>query len=115
MSQILLERYDDFTGGLNLRADQFLLAKNESPEMLNVEVDPRGGVFSRGGMQRLHSTAVAGTWAPDKLHSFSGATPTIMLANSTKVYRSTGGDFSTLAFSLGNDIATANCPWCIVC
>jgi hypothetical protein len=108
MAQILLERYDDFTGGLNLRADQFLLAKNESPEMLNVEVDPRGGVFSRGGMQRLHTTAVAGTWAPDRLHSFSGATPTIMLANSTKVYRSTGGDFSTLAFSLGNDIATAN-------
>jgi hypothetical protein len=26
MAQILLERYDDFTGGLNLRADQFLLA-----------------------------------------------------------------------------------------
>ena len=108
MGQILLERYDDFTGGLNLRADQFLLARNESPEMLNVEIDPRGGVFSRGGMQRLHTTAVAGTWAPNKLHAFSGATSTIMLANSTKVYRSTGGDFSTLAYSPGNDIATAN-------
>ena len=108
MAQILLERYDDFTGGLNLRADQFLLAKNESPEMLNVEVDPRGGVFSRGAMQRLHTTAVAGTWAPDRLHAFSGATPTIMLANSTKVYRSIGGDFSTLAYSFGNDIVTAN-------
>jgi hypothetical protein len=108
MAQILLERYDDFTGGLNLRADQFLLARNESPEMLNVEIDPRGGVFSRGGMQRLHTVAVAGTWAPNKLHSFSGATSTIMLANSTKVYRSTGSDFTTLAYSLGNDIATAN-------
>lgn len=108
MSQILLERYDDFTGGLNLRADQFLLARNESPDMLNVEIDPRGGVFSRGGMQRLNTTAVAGTWNPHRLHAFYGATPTIMLANSTKVYRSTGGDFSTLAFSLGNDIAAAN-------
>lgn len=39
MAQILLERYDDFTGGLNLRADQFLLARNESPDMLNVEID----------------------------------------------------------------------------
>jgi hypothetical protein len=108
MAQILLERYDDFTGGLNLRADQFLLAKNESPDMLNVEIDPRGGVFSRGAMQRLNTTAVSGTWAPDKLHAFYGATPTIMLANSTKVYRSTGGNFSTLAYSSGNDIATTN-------
>ncbi|NDC17693.1 MAG: hypothetical protein EBZ92_07180, partial [Actinobacteria bacterium] len=108
MAQILLERYDDFTGGLNLRADQFLLAKNESPDMLNVEIDPRGGVFSRGAMQRLNTTAVSGTWAPDKLHAFYGDTPTIMLANSTKVYRSTGGNFSTLAYSSGNDIATTN-------
>ena len=108
MAQILLERYDDFTGGLNLRADQFLLAKNESPDMLNVEIDPRGGVFSRGAMQRLNTTAVAGTWAPDKLHAFYGSTSTVMLANSTKVYRSTGGNFSTLAYSSGNDIATTN-------
>lgn len=108
MAQILLERYDDFTGGLNLRADQFLLARNESPDMLNVEIDPRGGVFSRGAMQRLNTTAVSGTWAPNKLHAFYGATSTIMLANSTKVYRSTGGNFSTLAFSSGSDIATAN-------
>ena len=108
MAQILLERYDDFTGGLNLRADQFLLARNESPDMLNVEIDPRGGVFSRGAMQRINSTAVSGTWAPDKLHAFYGATSTIMLANSTKVYRSTGTNFSTLQFSSGNDIATTN-------
>jgi hypothetical protein len=108
MAQILLERYDDFTGGLNLRADQFLLSKNESPDMLNVEIDPRGGVFSRGAMQRLNATAVTGTWAPDKLHAFYGAVPTIMLANSTKVYRSTGASFSTLEFSSGNDIATTN-------
>lgn len=108
MSQIVLERYDDFTGGLNLRADQFQLARNESPDMLNVEIDPRGGVFSRGAMQRLNTTAVAGTWAPNKLHAFYGDTSTVMLANSTKVYRSTGNAFTTLAYSLGNDIATAN-------
>ena len=64
MSRLLTDRYDDFTGGLNLRADQFQLAKNESPDMLNVEIDPRGGVFSRGGMHRLNTTAVNGTWGP---------------------------------------------------
>ena len=39
-------RYDeraDFTGGLNLRADQFNLGVSESPTLLNVDVDPRGG------------------------------------------------------------------------
>ena len=38
------EEKADFRGGLNLRADQFNIAENESPAMLNVEVDPRGGV-----------------------------------------------------------------------
>ena len=37
----------DFKGGLNLRADQFNIAYNESPAVLNVEVDPRGGVRRR--------------------------------------------------------------------
>lgn len=58
MSAIQLFRQDDFTGGLNLRADQFKLAPNESPEMLNVEVDPRGGLFSRGGMRRINSEGI---------------------------------------------------------
>ena len=39
MSNVSVERYDDFTGGLNLRADQFQLARNESPDMLNIEID----------------------------------------------------------------------------
>jgi hypothetical protein len=40
----------DFTGGLNLRADQFQLGPNESPELLNMDVDPRGGVRLRPGV-----------------------------------------------------------------
>jgi hypothetical protein len=57
MSAVSVERYDDFTGGLNLRADQFQLKRNESPDMLNVEVDPRGGLFTRGGIREINSTA----------------------------------------------------------
>lgn len=60
MAMLQLLRQDDFTGGLNLRADQFQLAENESPKMLNVEVDPRGGVFSRGGMRRITSQPIVG-------------------------------------------------------
>lgn len=75
----------DFTGGLNLRSDQFQLADNESPEMLNVEVDPRGGVFSRGGMTRMNSVDVGGTWHPYRLYPFYGASNRLVLTNDTKV------------------------------
>ena len=52
-------RYDeksDFTGGLNLRADQFNLEYNESPALLNVEVDPRGGVRRRDAVTKINAT-----------------------------------------------------------
>jgi len=56
-------RYDeqaDFTGGLNVRADQFNLADNESPDVLNVDVDPRGGVSRRDGITATNTTALGG-------------------------------------------------------
>jgi len=54
-------RYDeksDFKGGLNLRADQFNIAENESPALLNVDVDPRGGVRRRDAVTKINSTAL---------------------------------------------------------
>lgn len=95
----------DFTGGLNLRSDQFQLADNESPEIMNMEVDPRGGVFSRGGMVRFNSVNVSGTWSPQKLTQFSGASQYLMLANSTKAMRyvSASNTFTALQYS-GSDI-----------
>ena len=63
-----LATLESFAGGLNLRADQFDLAKNESPDMMNVSVDPRGGVAMRSGIDRRNSTAlsadVKGIWLP---------------------------------------------------
>jgi len=52
------EEKSDFTGGLNLRADQFNLAPNESPAMLNVEVDPRGGVRRRDAVTKINDTVL---------------------------------------------------------
>ena len=104
MSAVSVERYDDFTGGLNLRADQFQLARNESPDMLNVEIDPRGGLFTRGGIREINTTAISGSWTPQKLFAFQGDTPTIMLSTQSKVYKSTGSNFTTLEYSAGNDV-----------
>jgi hypothetical protein len=96
--QILVTNRDDFTGGLNLRADQFQLSPNESPDMLNMEVDPRGGLFTRGAYREINTTAVSGTWAPKRLTWFKAATQTLMLTTETRVYTSTGGNFSLLNF-----------------
>ena len=52
-------RYDeksDFTGGLNLRADQFNMGENESPALMNISVDPRGGVRRRNGVTKVNAT-----------------------------------------------------------
>jgi len=46
-----LQSLESFSGGLNLRSDQFNLAQNESPDLLNVDVDPRGGVRLRRGVE----------------------------------------------------------------
>lgn len=90
----------DFTGGLNLRSDQFQLADNESPEMLNVEIDPRGGVFSRGGMSRINPDNVGGTWAPKRVQPFYGASNKLMLLNNNNVYyQSSGGNFALLGYT----------------
>ena len=106
MVAINFQQVADFTGGINFRADQFQLAPNESPGMLNVDIDPRGGVFSRAGYQTKHSSPISfsGAWNPKGLYDFRGATPTIMLttgyqttgAVDGRVYHSSGGNFSTL-------------------
>jgi hypothetical protein len=49
MKGIKPDNLQDFRGGLNLRSDPFELADNESPDLLNVDLDPRGGVEQRKG------------------------------------------------------------------
>ena len=116
MAAIDYKQVADFTGGINFRADQFQLADNESPGILNCEIDPRGGVFSRAGYQTKHSTAVVApgaVWKPKGLFNYQYATaPQIILttgyetSSSTngKIYRSTGGNFTKLAVDAFNDV-----------
>jgi hypothetical protein len=108
MAKVKVRQVADFTGGLNFRADQFQLKNNESPDMLNVEIDPRGGVFSRGAQQNLNTTAVSGTWTPRNLFPFYGATNTLMLKTATRVYKCTNNVFTTLDFGAGTPIVSSN-------
>jgi len=109
MAGLNITELSDFTGGINYRADQFQLSSFESPDMLNVEIDPRGGIFSRGAQRRLNTTPITvGTWNPEKLYPFSGTTKHLFLANGNKVYKSTGGNFSVLESSAGVDVVSTS-------
>ena len=122
-----LFRQDDFTGGLNLRADQFQLGANESPDMLNVEVDPRGGIASRGGMSKITTNGIisgtstfvasSSSWNPKNLFAFNGSTHQLMLstgfAGSTNglVRFSTGGNFTTTTIPVVNPNGASFAAW----
>ena len=91
-----LATMESFVGGLNLRADQFDLAENESPDMINVTVDPRGGVAMRSGVDRRNATALAadvkGIWG---FHTDAG-TNQLMVNHGTEVAQSASGNFTEL-------------------
>jgi hypothetical protein len=67
--QIQTANVGDFTGGLNLRAEAFSLGQNESPDLLNVDVDPRGGFVSRSGVAQWgpedHDSDIEAVWRFD--------------------------------------------------
>lgn len=116
--QLELFRQDDFTGGLNLRADQFQLGENESPSMLNVDVDPRGGVFSRAGFRAINSSVIlSSNWKPKNLFSFYGTAPRLLLStgkySSTNgtVLQSSGGNFTNLSIPVTNTEGADFAAW----
>lgn len=94
--QFSMETLESFSGGLNLRSDQFNLGDNESPDLLNVVVDPRGGIRMRDGVDRRNTTAlsadVQGLWG---LHT-EGGTHQLMVNYDTKVAYSTTANFTDL-------------------
>ena len=104
---------NDFTGGLNLRADAFQLKDNESPEMLNVDVDPRGGVATRKGWGR-YNTGVVGAgiapWDPRSLHVWekSDGTRHVLLAVDDNLFTASAGVFSQLSDGSGVIVGNAS-------
>ena len=96
-SDFKLEMLQDFSGGLNLRSDQFNLAPTESPAMLNVDVDPRGGIKMRLGVVKRNGTALAsnvtglGQFTPD------GGTARVLCSYGTTVAESANGGSGDLS------------------
>jgi hypothetical protein len=82
----------DFTGGLNLRSNTFQLQPNESPEMINISIDPLGGIYSRKGWERWNGPDIVDpattVWDPRRayLTQLSDGTDTVYVASDSKLY-----------------------------
>lgn len=108
-------RVDDFTGGLNLDSNSFRVNPNQTGDLLNVDLNPKGGVSSRWGFSRLHTTAIggltAGNFYPDGLYNWAGASKRIMLAANEGVYYSSGDNFATLSLPTNNEFGASFSNW----
>lgn len=114
--QLRIIRTDDFTGGLNLRSDPFQLADNESPDLLNVDVDPLGGFSIRGGFQRAHASAIgsltSSTFQPRNVLSWDNKTNSqMLLATNAKVFYWNGTAWADTGVAYTNDDGACMTPW----
>lgn len=90
----------DFTGGLNLNADTFRIAENESPDMLNVDVDKRGGFQVRRGFRPYSPAVLPGD--PDSLWAYGAAgSVRLMCQRGAKLYGLDGGTWTEIGTNLG--------------
>jgi hypothetical protein len=101
----------DFTGGLNLVADTFKLQENESPDLLNVDIDRRGGFQVRRGVYPYSATALSA--APNTIWSYNDTGTVYTMAQvGTGVRHSTGSAWTTLTRMAGatptDDLGTAD-------
>lgn len=114
MGQVRLIRADNFTGGLNLRADPFQLGETESPDLLNVDVDPRGGFKMRPGFTATNAspmvTVGAGVFTPERLYLYvqSASAQKLVCLNSIDDSYSAddGTTWSALPWDDTTDLAT---------
>lgn len=105
-ARIKLATTRDFTGGLNLRADGFLLAANESPDLLNVDIDPRGGFRQRKGAAAFGSGF---SGVPRSLWEYTNGSigsQMVMAHNGITVLYSTGGGWTPVC-TMGGTVRAA--------
>jgi hypothetical protein len=83
----------DFTGGLNMRDTDFMLQDNESPGMLNINMDTRGGIVTRAGWAGWNANDVIAdpthsNWKPRnaEMHLYSTGSFAVFITNGTKVW-----------------------------
>lgn len=108
---------NDFRGGLALRRSEFLLSENESPAMLNVELDPRLGFYARKGMERVNNSDIAdrGAFAPRHaaaVQMAAGVQQAYVTGNDRVWASATGTTWQDMGFAAGATPHLADfCAW----
>lgn len=92
----------DFQGGINFRTDQFNLAPNESPDLLNVSVDPRGGVKLRNGVTAINTSAES--------HNINGLASFFTDSGTSHIIANTGASSNNIKYSTGSNFTTLSGP-----
>lgn len=95
--KVLTLPISDWGGGLNLNADAFQLRDNESPDLLNVDIDPRGGFYLRDTITAINTTVLAST--PANVWTFSSSDSTVkhlLVQQGNDAAYSTGGNFTAI-------------------
>lgn len=90
-SRLQAENFTSFVGGLNIRRNDFNLAEDETPRMVNIDVDPRGGITTRRGAQRWNNTTDIGNpadWEPRsaELHALSSGQFAVYLTSNATIW-----------------------------
>lgn len=91
----------DFTGGLNLVSDTFRLADNESPELLNVDLDRRGGFQVRRGIYPFSASSTGGTPNAIWTYNASGTIYRLLQVGAVVKY-GTGSTWTNIGTNLGS-------------
>lgn len=79
----------DFSGGLNLRDAPSEVADNESPDLLNVTLDERGGVVKRLGRTKYNSSQLNSTAFQNLFYWQTGQL--MFTQQGTSIYNTNGG------------------------
>lgn len=92
--RVQLVQVDNFQGGLNLKADAFQLRGSETPDLLNVDLDARGGFGLRRGANVLNATALPAV--PDNIWAYdtTAGVEQVIVQVGSDIYYSAGADFT---------------------
>jgi hypothetical protein len=97
--RVQVQNVSDFTGGLNLVTDTFKLAANESPDIVNLDVNRRGGVQTRRAVESINSTVLSADPRSMWRYQNSGGVSQIMAQVGNDILYSTGSNFTSLALT----------------
>lgn len=92
-NRLQLDTTSSFVGGLNLRADQLKIGDNQSPWLLNMDLDEAFGARSRRGWDIRTGYSAAGESVDPRnmySHTAPNGTETTFLASGGNIYTSTG-------------------------